>query len=99
MIDLMAVLKMPVLIAARSSLGTINHTLLTVESLRHHELEVAGVVMVGPRNPENRKAVEKYGGVSVIGEMPLLTTLSAETLGRWALSEFDTSGQLSGHFQ
>lgn len=99
MIDLMVGIGMPVLIVARSSLGTINHTLLTIESLRHRKLDLAGVVMVGDRNPDNRDAIEKYGAVQVIDEMPRFAALTPETLGRWATTEFDTKGQLTRHFQ
>lgn len=99
MVDLITALEMPVLIVARSSLGTINHTLLTVESLRKRMLEVSGVVMVGQKNSENRKAIEKYGTVPVIDEMPWFPSLTPETLGRWATTEFDRQGQLARHFQ
>jgi len=83
MIDLMVRLQLPVLVAARSTLGTINHTLLTLEALRRRSLDVAGVVMVGPPNEENRKAIEQYGCVSVAGEMPMFSPLTADQLARW----------------
>ena len=51
MIDLMRALALPVLVVSRSSLGTINHTLLTLEALRARFLSVAGVVMVGNKTP------------------------------------------------
>ncbi len=65
MTDLMVRLKLPVLLVARSSLGTINHTLLSLEQLRRNRLEVLGVVMNGPKNDINRAAVEHYGRVRV----------------------------------
>ncbi len=63
MTDLMVRLALPVLVVARSRLGTINHTLLTLEALAARALAVAGVVMVGRQNLENRRAIETYGGV------------------------------------
>src|SRR5689334_9374950 len=51
MIDLMVRLALPVVVAARSGLGTINHTLLTLEALAARRLVVAGVVMSGPLDP------------------------------------------------
>jgi dethiobiotin synthase len=99
LIDLIAALEMPVLVGARSSLGTINHTLLTLAMLRQRRLEVAGVVMVGDRNRANRDAIEKFGSVAVIDEMPHFTPLTPETFGRWATSEFDTRGQLERYFK
>ena len=61
MIDLMAVLGLPIVVAARSTLGTINHTLLTLEALRSHALPIAGVVLVGPPNVDNKLVIEAHG--------------------------------------
>jgi malonyl-CoA O-methyltransferase len=73
-----------VVVAARAGLGTINHTLLTIEALQRRSLAIAGVVMVGPRNADNRRAIEQYGGVRVLGEMPLFEKLSPDALSAWA---------------
>jgi dethiobiotin synthetase len=89
MIDLMHALALPVLVVARSSLGTINHTLLTLECLRARSLQVAGVVMVGEMNEANREAIECYGRIPVLGQMPLLRPLDAATLGEWARAHLD----------
>ena len=94
MADLMVRLALPVLVVARSTLGTINHTLLTIEALRTRLLSVAGVVMVGTNNSENRKAVEAYGGVPVVGEMPPFEPLTPDLLGRWATTSLDPDGHL-----
>ena len=97
MVDLMVRLGLPTIVATRSSLGTINHTLLTLESLRARKLAIAGVVMVGERNPENRKAIEEFGAARVIGEMPRFDLLTADTLERWATSQLDTEDELAGY--
>jgi dethiobiotin synthase len=78
--DLMRHLGLPVIIAARTALGTINHTLLTVAALREAKLNIRGVVMIGDENFENRRAIEHYGNVSVIGQIPVLRQIN-----RWAL--------------
>ena len=95
MTDLMRKLGLPLLVVARSTLGTINHTLLTLEALRHRALRVAGVVMTGDPNPENRRAIEQFGDVPVLGEMPRLVPLTPAALGRWAVSDLDRAGILS----
>jgi dethiobiotin synthetase len=71
--DLAAQLALPLVVAARTGLGTINHTLLTLEAARSAGLSVAAVVM-GPWPPEptameasNRETVERLGGVPVFG--------------------------------
>jgi dethiobiotin synthetase len=94
MADLMGALDLPVLIAARSMVGTINHTLMTVEALRRRMLRVAGVVMVGEPNDENRLAIEKYGAVEVIAQMPRFDPLTPEAIEQWVAGEFDRAGVL-----
>ncbi len=74
MIDLIAQLKLAVVVVARSTLGTINHTLLTLEALRARRLPVAGVILNGPPNSGNRTAIERFGKVRVIAELPRLET-------------------------
>jgi dethiobiotin synthetase len=98
LIDLIAGLRLPVLIVSRSGLGTINHTLLTIEALGRRAVPVAGVVMVGPPDDisrENRLAIEHYGGVSVLGEMPMLNPLTPERLRGWAETSLDADGRLA----
>jgi dethiobiotin synthase len=84
MVDVMVRLGLPVIVAARSTLGTINHTLLTIEALRARALRVAGVVMIGDLNADNRLAIEHYGKVAVIAEMPRFNPLTPEALRPWA---------------
>jgi dethiobiotin synthetase len=94
MTDLMVRLALPLVVVARARLGTINHTLLTLEALEARSLAVAGVVMVGGRNLENRRAIETYGRVRVLGELPRLDPLTPRALARWAASELDAGGRL-----
>ena len=76
MADWMTMLGMPVIVVARSSLGTINHTLLTLEALRARGIRVAGIIMNGEPNADNRAAIEQYGRVAVLGELPFLETMT-----------------------
>lgn len=94
MADLMVRLGWPVVVAARSALGTINHTLLTIDALRRRGLRVAGVVMVGDRNDDNREAIEEYGAVAVLGQMPWFAPLTPAALEAWALSDLDRGGRM-----
>nr|HRQ81156.1 AAA family ATPase [Azospirillaceae bacterium] len=72
MVDVAEKLELPVVLTARSGLGTINHTLLSLEALRRRRVPVAGVVMNGPLNPGNREAIERFGRVRVLAEIPQL---------------------------
>jgi dethiobiotin synthetase len=80
MIDLMRHLGAPVMLAARSSLGTINHTLLSIAALRRAELPTLGVVLIGEPNADNRAAIEEFGNIRVIGEIPPLAAINRKAL-------------------
>jgi dethiobiotin synthase len=94
MADLIKLLGLPVVIAAASGLGTINHTLLTLEALRARALRIAGVVMIGEPDADNREAVEHYGKIGVLGEMPRFDPLTPETLADWAVANLDPQDRL-----
>jgi len=80
MTDLMKHLGLPVLLVSRTTLGTINHTLLSLAALRAARLKVRGVVLVGQPNLENRKAIEHYGRIGVVGAVPPLKKLERRAL-------------------
>ncbi len=80
MLDLMRRLGLPVVVAARTSLGTINHTVLTLAALRNARLDVRGVVLIGAENVENRHAIEHYGRVRIIGHIPVLAPIHRAAL-------------------
>jgi dethiobiotin synthetase len=88
MIDLAAELDLPILLVCRSTLGTINHTLLSIEAIRRRGLPLAGVVITGPETPHNRAAIERYGQIEVIAEIPWLETINRAVLGQ-IQPEFD----------
>jgi dethiobiotin synthetase len=89
MLDLMRHLSMPVVIASRSALGTINHTLLTVKALRDAGVAVRGVVMIGKENRDNELAVERYGDVPIAGRIPVLEKIERSALLNVFRSNFD----------
>ena len=93
MIDLIARLRLPVVVVARTTLGTINHTLLTLEALRGRDIKVAGIILVGVSNADNRTAIEAYGRVPVVGELPVLTPLSPASL-KLAAADLDSEGRM-----
>ena len=80
MLDLIRRLGLPVVIGARSALGTINHTLLTVRALRCGKVPIKGVVMIGPRNRDNERSVERFGGVPLVGWIPWLNRIDRQAL-------------------
>jgi len=76
-LDLAEALGLPIVIVARSGLGTINHTLLTVSALRERRLNIAGIVInvaqkqrPGLAERTNPAVIEKIAGVPIIGTIP-----------------------------
>jgi len=89
MLDLMRRLALPVVVVARSALGTINHSLLTLRALQGAGLAVKGVVVVGTPNPDNERAIERYGCAPIIGRVPLLEVINRAALLEVFHREFD----------
>ncbi len=71
----------PAVVVARTSLGTINHSLLTVEALRRRKIPLLGVAFVGEPNEESQSTIGKMARVKNLGCLPFLASLSRETLG------------------
>jgi len=91
MLDLMRHIGVPVIVAARSALGTINHTLLTVAAIRNAALDLRGVVMIGKENKDNHRSIERYGRVPVIGSIPWLDNINRGALRSAFTQYFDAS--------
>jgi dethiobiotin synthetase len=94
MADLARELALPVLIVARASLGTINHTRLTLEAMETRGLELLGVVVshstgeISPADAENLDVLRRTLGARLIGELPAIgggAMPSAEATGLAAL--------------
>ena len=80
MMDLMKKFKIPVLLVARSGLGTLNHSLLSLEALRRRDLHVLGLVLVGKPHPYNKKTLEAWGKIKVLWEVKWKATLSEKKI-------------------
>lgn len=90
MVDFIAKLRIPVLIVARSGLGTINHTLLTISLLRHRDIPIVGIVMNDggltelqddPSVATNAALIERCSGLKVLGRFPCLhPVMNTQTL-------------------
>jgi dethiobiotin synthase len=72
--------RTPVVVVARTTLGTINHTLLTLEGLKHRAIEVLGIIFVGDAMPDTERTIGEFGGVKRLGRLPLLPVINAATL-------------------
>lgn len=80
MLDLFCLWNLPVIVVARTSLGTINHSLLSLLALRQRGLTLAGVLFVGKANPASERAIGQMGATTHLGRLPWLDPLTPETL-------------------
>ena len=72
--------KLPVVLVARTGLGTLNHTLLSIEALRSRNIPLLGLMLNGPHHEDNPKTLEEIGGTKVLCHLPRLNELNAKTL-------------------
>lgn len=79
-IDIIAHWGLPVILCARTSLGAINHSLLSLEALRRRNILVHGLVFVGDENEDTQRTIAKMSGVRELGRLPFLSPLTLETL-------------------
>ena len=82
MVDLMVQLALPVILVASTTLGTINHTLLSLEALRARQLDIAGVILSGPPAAHNHEAIQAFGHVDILAHLPWLDTPDRQELTR-----------------
>ena len=79
----------PVILVARTALGTINHSLLSIEALRHRGVPILGVAFVGDEQPHSEATIARIGGVKRLGRLPWIDPLDAETLAAAFATAFD----------
>lgn len=88
--DLFARWQLPTVIVARTALGTINHSLLTIEALRHRSVPILGVAFTGDANEDSEATIAQIGGVRRLGRLPHLDPLDATTLATAFAEHFDS---------
>lgn len=78
--DLFASWALPVILIARTTLGTINHSLMSLEVMRSRGIEVAGIVFSGEQNAASEAAIVQFGRCRHLGRLPHLDPLTAQSL-------------------
>jgi dethiobiotin synthetase len=79
-IDVFAQWQVPVVLCARTALGTLNHTLLSLEALRRRAIPVVGIALIGDAHPDNERTLGEMGGVPILGRLARLDPLTPSTL-------------------
>ncbi len=84
MIDPIRQLALPVVLVARGTLGTVNHTLLSLEAPRARAIAIAGVVLNGETTDGNREAIARHGRVRITTVLPHLAQPDAASVATLA---------------
>ena len=79
-IDQIKIWNLPVILVCRSSLGTLNHTLLSIEALRKRNITILGLFINGKKHLDNPQTLKLFSGLPIIAEFPLIKNLSVENL-------------------
>ena len=80
----------PVILVARTGLGTLNHTLLSLEALQNRNINVLGIVLNGPPHNDNPKTLEQFGDTKILARLPIFEQVSAKVLSQeWNKQQLD----------
>ncbi|WP_439501086.1 dethiobiotin synthase [Aminobacter ciceronei] len=97
-IDVFARWAAPVVLCARTGLGTINHTLLSIEALRARSVPLLGVAFIGDEMADTQRTIAEMGNVRVLGRLPRLDPLTPETLAEAMRTSFNAADFLEAQF-
>jgi dethiobiotin synthetase len=79
-IDIFARWKLPLVLCARTALGTINHSLLSIEAVKRRDIPLVGIAFIGEEQAESERIICKLGGVRRLGRLPHLSPLTRDSL-------------------
>ena len=89
--DVFARWGLPTIVCASTALGTINHSLLTLEALRSRGVPVLGIAFIGAANDSSEAAIARFGRVKRLGRLPRLDALTPDALRTAFAAGFDLS--------
>ena len=81
-IDQIKIWDLPVIIVCRSSLGTLNHTLLSIEALKKRGIKILGLVINGVNHLDNPRTLQEFSNLPIIAEFPFLKKIDCSILDR-----------------
>ncbi|KQC01015.1 dethiobiotin synthase [Pedobacter sp. Hv1] len=79
-LDLIKHLQIPVIVVSQNYLGSINHTLLTINTLKQHNINIKGIIFNGETNMESETYILKYTQVNSLGNVPLLNNINQHSI-------------------
>lgn len=90
-IDVFSKWQIPVVLCARTALGTINHSLLSIEALRSRSIPLLGIVFIGEEMPDSQRTIAEMGKIRILGRLPLLDPLTPKALANAMQANFTAS--------
>ncbi|MFU0504355.1 dethiobiotin synthase [Pseudaminobacter sp. NGMCC 1.201702] len=90
-IDVFARWGAPVVLCARTGLGTINHTLLSIEALRRRSIPLLGVAFIGEEMTDTQRTIAEIGKLRVLGRLPRLDPLTPDSLAAAMRTSFNAA--------
>ena len=87
--DIFAQWRLDTVIVARTTLGTINHSLMTIEALRSRGVPILGIAFIGDANEDSENTIAAIGRVKRLGRLPLLAPLDRRTLAAAFATHFN----------
>ncbi len=89
-IDQLKVWDAPIILVARTGLGTLNHTLLSLEALKKRNINIIGIVLNGPPHEDNPKTIEQFGGTQILARLPIFKEVNKNVLSQeWKKQKLD----------
>ena len=95
-IDIFKHWHVPVVLCARTALGTINHTLMSIEALRTRQIPLLGVAFIGDENADSEQTIVAIGRTRHLGRLPRLPILTPDTLRAAFAAHFNPADFLQG---
>ncbi len=96
-IDVFKRWKAPVILCARTALGTINHSLLSVEALRRRDIPLLGIAFIGDPVPDSERTIVDFSGAKRLGRLPWVDPLTPDALRAAFHTNFDPADFGSPH--
>lgn len=86
--------RCPVILCASTQLGTINHSLLSIEALKARSIPILGIAFIGEENADSQRTIADFGRVKTLGRLPWLAPLDSAALGQAFATNFDIANIL-----
>lgn len=87
MLDLFERWRQPTILCARTGLGTINHTLLSIMALQERRIPIMGIAFIGDKETHTIKTIESFSGQKILGRIPIINKLDCANL-KSAMKDF-----------